>query len=85
MKGAIADDLRHAEIQIDAGRKREIDSDRAQFGGHQPRELLRHGQTLLRIGVELLADASRGRQHGEALAEPLYATAFVIHRNQQGR
>ena len=51
VEGPIADDLAHPVVQIDAGRKTEIDAHRAQFGGHQPAHRLRQRKPLAPVLV----------------------------------
>ena len=36
MKRAVADDLAHPVVEIDAGSERQVDAMHAQFGGHEP-------------------------------------------------
>ena len=78
MKGAIADDLAHAVVEIDAGRERQIHAMRAQLGGHEPAHGARQREAMPGIEVEFVADAARRRQQREVRAEALHAPAFLV-------
>ena len=85
VEGAIADDLAHPIIQVDAGRKAEIHAHGAQFGGHQPAHRLGQREPVAPVLIVAPAQEARGRKAGKSLAKALHPPAFVIHRDQQMR
>ena len=82
MERAIADDLAHAVVEIDAGREGQIHAVRAQLGGHEPAHGTRQRQALPGVEVEFVADAPRRRQRRESRAEALHAPAFLVDRRR---
>ena len=78
VKGAIADDLAHAIIQIDARREAEIDPGGAQFARHEPPDRVGQAQGVAAVLVEPPAEQARRGQPREPVAEALYAAALVV-------
>jgi len=85
VKGPIADDLADAVIEVDAGGKAEVHPHRPQLARHQPAHGLGQGQSFPAILVVAPAQSPRRRQSRKAFAEALYASAFMIHGDQQVR
>ena len=86
MKAAVADHAAFAVVQVEHGCKTEIDSARPEFGRQNvPAGHRRLGRPE-RIRLAHLAERAHGRQPREAIgAETLYATALMVHADQDVR
>ena len=85
VKGAVADDLADAAVEVEHRREAEIDPDGAQFGRHQPAAGLRQAAGALGVLVVDAPEFADRRQRGKAVAKALHPPAFVVHRHQQLR
>ena len=82
---AVADDLAYAVVEVDTGRKAQVDAHGAQFRREQPAALRGEPPAGLRVRIVEPPDQARGRQLREAGAEALYPPAFLVDGDEQRR
>ena len=85
MERAVADDLAHPVVQIDAGREAEVHAHGPQLACHEPTDGAGQRQGLAAVLVEPTPQGSRGGQSGEMVPEALHSAALMVDRHQQLR
>jgi len=85
VEGAVANHRAGAVVEVEHRGEAEIHAAGAQLRRKYPTGLVRQGLGAVRMFVPDMPQLAHRRQAGEAVAESLHPTAFMVHGNQQMR
>ena len=85
VKGTTADDAAVSPVEIEHGRKREIDATGQQFGREYEADVVRCLNRLRLVAFPQFAERAHRRQAGETLPAALYPAPFMVNGDEQWR